>query len=605
MFWRFALVFVLLWLLVVGVMSILVRNKEKREAAEALLETKQMLLEIAEHSHTVSWQIDATGLYSYVSEASIIVFGYHPEELVGKKYFYDLHPAEGREAFKQSVLALAERRESFQNFENKIQKKSGEVVWVATNALPVIDKTGVLLGYRGSDHDIHDRKQVELALERLAHYDPLTNLPNRVLLAKEMKSAMAQALQSQRRLAIVFIDLDGFKDINDACGHKIGDWVLVELSERMRHVMATKGFVARTGGDEFVAIITSLDVDESCLMVVNELLKVIALPMQHPDIEDALQVSGSIGVTVYPQSESLDAEQLLRQADQAMYQAKLSGKNRCYLFDTAQDSHLRDHHESLERIEYALTHDELVLYYQPKINMRSGEVHGFEALIRWQHPERGLLPPMTFLPEIEGHALEVKVGNWVIDQALTQIETLFATNVVHQVSVNIAAFHLLQPDFVAQLEAHLARHPNVPKYALEMELLETSALEDMGRVSEIIHACAALGVHFALDDFGTGYSSLAYLKRLPAPMLKIDQSFVRDMLSDADDLAIIQGVLGLAKAFHRQVIAEGVESEAHGVQLLAMGCELAQGYAVSKPMPEHEVLPWLTQWKPFSSWQVN
>jgi EAL domain-containing protein (putative c-di-GMP-specific phosphodiesterase class I) len=285
-----------------------------------------------------------------------------------------------------------------------------------------------------------------------------------------------------------------------------------------------------------------------------------------------------------------------------MYQAKQAGKNRYHVFDAEQDRSLRTIHETLDRIRRALAEHEFVLYYQPKVNMRTGTVIGAEALIRWQHPEKGLLPPAVFLPVIENHPLAVEIGEWVIETALSQIEIWQASGFTLPVSVNIGARQLQQANFVERLQARLAAHPAVPPSSLELEVLETSALEDLTHVSQVIAACRQIGVQFALDDFGTGYSSLTYLKRLAVAQLKIDQSFVRDMLEDPEDLAILEGVLGLATAFRRQVIAEGVETVGHGEMLLQFGCELAQGYGIARPMPAAGIPDWLAAWHPDPSW---
>ena len=275
-------------------------------------------------------------------------------------------------------------------------------------------------------------------------------------------------------------------------------------------------------------------------------------------------------MTLYPQ-DGVDADLLLRHADQAMYQAKQSGKNRYHLFDIKHDTAVKTLRESLDRIALALAQHEFVLYYQPKVNMKTGNVIGAEALIRWQHPQRSLLPPAAFLPIIENHSLSIALGEWVIDTALTQLSVWRMAGLDIPVSVNIGARQLQQQDFVPQLSILLAKHPDLDPACLELEILETSALEDMAEVYDNIHACREMGVRFALDDFGTGYSSLTYLKRLPVDILKIDQSFVCDMLDDPDALAIVQGVIGLATAFRRQVIAEGVETVAHGTLLLSLG----------------------------------
>jgi EAL domain-containing protein (putative c-di-GMP-specific phosphodiesterase class I) len=294
---------------------------------------------------------------------------------------------------------------------------------------------------------------------------------------------------------------------------------------------------------------------------------------------------------------------MLRQADQTMYQAKLAGKNRYHIFDAAHDSSLRVHHEGVERIRQGLANQEFVLHYQPKVNMRSGKVIGAEALIRWQHPRDGLLVPADFLPMIEEHPLAVTLGEWVIDTALAQVAQWHLAGFDLPVSVNVGARQIQQSDFVDRLCAILARHPTVKPSKLELEILETSALEDIARVSQVIEDCAQMGVMFALDDFGTGYSSLTYLKRLRVNALKIDQSFVCDMLQDPDDLAILQGVIGLAEAFKREVIAEGVETVAHGTLLLQLGCELAQGHGIAHPMPAHALPNWVVQWQPDLAWR--
>jgi EAL domain-containing protein (putative c-di-GMP-specific phosphodiesterase class I) len=347
-------------------------------------------------------------------------------------------------------------------------------------------------------------------------------------------------------------------------------------------------------------VLQDLDDVATCVPMLNRLLEAAAQSVRVGD--HLLQVSASLGLTFYPQAEETDADQLLRQADQAMYHAKLLGKNRFHVFDAEQDRNLRGHHESLENIRRALGAHEFVLYYQPKVNMRSGEIIGVEALIRWQHPERGLLSPAVFLPVIEEHPLAVEVGEWVIEAALLQLEAWRAIGLDIPISVNVGARQLQQADFIERLRTRLAAHPSFHPGALEMEVLETSALEDLARVSQVIEACREIGIGFALDDFGTGYSSLTYLKRLSVAQLKIDQSFVRDMLDDPDDLAILGGVLGLASALHRQVIAEGVATVEHGTMLLQLGCELAQGYGIAHPMPAAEIPAWVRTWRPEPAW---
>ena len=475
------------------------------------------------------------------------------------------------------------------------RRKNGELYVESKNISAVRNPRGELLHYVALFSDVTALKQHATALQHAAHYDALTGLPNRVLLAERMRHAMAQARLQHQRLAVAYLDLDGFKPINDEHGHTIGDQLLKQLAARIQQVLPDGDTFARLGGDEFVAVF--VDADSSRL---TQLLVAAALPVQIGEL--SLRVSASLGVTFYPQADEVEPDQLLRQADQAMYQAKLAGKNRYHLFDAEHDRTVRGHNESLGRIATALAAQEFVLHYQPKVNMRTGIVIGAEALIRWQHPQRGLLSPAAFLPAIENHPLAISVGEWVIDTALSQISAWRSIGLPLAVSVNVGARQLQHPDFVAQLRSIIARHPDFHAGDLEMEVLETSALEDILRVSAVIDACRQLGINFSLDDFGTGYSSLTYLKRLPVAQLKIDQTFVRDMLDDPDDLAILEGIIGMATAFRRQVIAEGVETVAQGQMLLQLGCELGQGYGIARPMPADALADWVRHWNPDPLW---
>jgi len=446
-----------------------------------------------------------------------------------------------------------------------------------------------------------DLERSNAALQHVAHYDALTGLPNRVLLGERLTQAMARC-QSQGQgplLAVAFLDVDAFKPINDAHGHEVGDALLVAVAQRLKAALREGDWLARIGGDEFVAVLQGLHQAQDCEPLLAELLSAVASPVTLAGAP--MQVTASIGVTLYP-ADGEDADRLIRHADQAMYLAKQAGRNCYQRFNSAQASADQTLREGLSRVRKALHQHELVLHYQPKVNMRSGEVTGAEALIRWQHPERGLLPPGAFLPIIENDALSVTVGEWVIAGALAQMAAWRAAGLQLEVSVNVGSLQLQQPGFVASLAALLARHPELPRRCLEIEILETSALQDIAQVSDVMQSCQALGVRFALDDFGTGYSSLAYLKRLPAQQIKIDQTFVRDMLVDEEDLAIVKGVIGLAQAFGREVIAEGVETVAHGTLLLGLGCELAQGYGIARPMPAQELPAWVARWLPDAAW---
>jgi diguanylate cyclase (GGDEF)-like protein/PAS domain S-box-containing protein len=484
------------------------------------------------------------------------------------------------------------------------RRKNGGDYVARMNVSAVRDAQDKVLQYVGFISDITASKIHEKKLERIAHYDALTQLPNRVLLADRMRQGLIQAQRRAQAMAVVYLDLDGFKAINDQYGHEVGDKLLIALASRLKEAIREGDTLARLGGDEFVAVLLDLDDDlditRTCEPMLARLLAAASKPVQIGDL--SVKVSASLGVTRYPQAEEVDPDQLLRQADQAMYQAKLAGKNRVHVFDTELDRSTRGRYDSLEHFRRALAENELLLHYQPKVNLLTGAVTGVEALIRWQHPAQGLLLPASFLPEIEQHPLAIAMGEWVIDQALTQIEVWRWAGLDIPVSVNIGARQLQQVDFFDRLRAILATHPQVAASCLELEILETSALEEIVQVSRTIAACTQLGVSFALDDFGTGYSSLTYLKRLKVKALKIDQSFVRDMLDDPDDMVILKGVISLAAAFGRDVIAEGVETAAHGKSLLQMGCQLAQGYGIARPMPAQDLPPWVAAWQSGRTW---
>jgi diguanylate cyclase (GGDEF)-like protein len=479
------------------------------------------------------------------------------------------------------------------------RRKDGEIYAELLSISAVRDGSGPTLNYVALLTDISLQKRHEQELEHIAHYDTLTGLPNRALLADRLQQEMAHCLRRRKQLAVVFIDLDGFKLVNDQHGHGVGDELLIALALRMKGALREGDTLARIGGDEFVAVLTGLDLPKDCEVVLSRLLAAAAEPVMANGV--LLRVSASIGVTLFPQDSGI-ADQLLRHADHAMYQAKQSGKNRYHYFDVKDDAEVKTHRESLEEISLGLDRDEFVLHYQPKVNMKTGVVVGMEALIRWQHPVRGLLPPSAFLPEVHGHSLSIKLGDWVIRSAVWQMAQWNAAGVTMAVSVNIDAMHLQDTGFVARLQEILAMHPDVRPRQLDLEVLETSALEDMDRVTVTMRECCALGVGFSLDDFGTGYSSLTYLKRLPAELMKIDQSFVIGMIADSDDFVIVEGVVGLAKAFGRAVLAEGVETIAHGKLLLALGCEMGQGYGIAHAMPAHAVAQWLKDWRPDPSW---
>jgi diguanylate cyclase (GGDEF)-like protein/PAS domain S-box-containing protein len=480
-------------------------------------------------------------------------------------------------------------------------RKNGELFAALLTISVVRDAAENTQHYVALFTDITDIKDHQRQIAHMAHYDSLSNLPNRILLVDRLRQAMLQCRRREHCLAVAYLDLDNFKEINDEYGTGVGDELLIAVADNMRSALRDEDTLARIGGDEFVAVLVDINDPQECYPVLKRLLEAasilntVSVARSDGEREVQLKVSASIGFTFYPQDD-VDADQLLRQADHAMYQAKQAGKNRYHLFDVVHDAALKSQTESLERIRQGLEDNEFVLYFQPKINMHSGEVVGVESLIRWQHPERGLLSPIQFLPIIENHPLSITLGEWVINTALDHMGEWAKNGLDIAVSVNVGARQLQQESFGERLAQFLAAHPSINPRQLELEILETNAMEDMAKVTANILHCRALGVGFALDDFGSGYSSLTYLKRLHVDMLKIDQSFVRDMLEDADDLAIVKSIISLAQTFHRSVIAEGVETTAHGELLMKLGCDLAQGFGIARPMPANELPQWVEHW---------
>ena len=522
-----------------------------------------------------------------------------PALLVGKRADQVLPP----EAANEVMLALHEAHANGQSqgHQYALELPQGRVWFELSVARKPVeeghDPRFILLA-----RDITDRRQRMDEVSWQAGHDALTGLPNRALLADRFTRAMASTQRQKCLLAVCMLDLDGFKPVNDTFGHEAGDQLLVEVSERLARAIRGEDTVARLGGDEFVLLLGDLkDIGETELML-RRIQDAMAAPYA---IEgEKILISASIGVAVYPLDES-DPDTLLRHADLAMYQAKDEGRNRHHIFDVALDREGLNHRQQIERIKQAFENGEFRVYYQPKVNMRTGKVVGMEALLRWQHPDNGIVRPLEFLPLVEHASLIVDIGEWVASEALAQIERWAELGRVWPVGINIAARHFQHTDFQPRLKAILDRHPEVAPNMLELEIVESAALGDIQHVGKLILACQQeLGVRFALDDFGTGYSSLTYLKRLSTNTLKVDQSFVRDMLDDQEDLALVEAVISLATVFNRAIVAEGVESSEHGIMLMRLGCDIAQGDSIAPAMLPDAVWAWAQQFVPDPHWSI-
>ena len=427
-------------------------------------------------------------------------------------------------------------------------------------------------------------EQIEAAkvqLNHLAHHDVLTGLPNRILLQDRLIQAMESACRQGRQLAVMFMDLDQFKHINDSLGHAIGDKLLQSVAQRLMGCVRHSDTISRQGGDEFVVLLPYIENPEGAGFCAQKMLATLALP--HRIDQHELHISVSIGISIYP-DDGQDAETQIKNADIAMYQAKENGRNNYKFFE--QDMNARAvHRQSVEvSLRRALERQEFVLHYQPKINLQSGTIVGMEALIRWQHPEQGLLLPAQFVSIAEDCGLILPIGRWVLREACLQARSWQQAGLPPIIAaVNISALEFRNKDFLENIRAVIEETGLEPRY-LELELTESVLMQDAASTDPMLHALANLGVKLAIDDFGTGYSSLSYLKQFPINTLKIDQSFVNQMCSNLDDAAIVSAVTSMGKSLKLCVIAEGVESSEQSAFLLAQHCDEGQGYYFGRPM---------------------
>jgi len=553
------------------------RDITEQKAAEANLRLTARIFADSQEGITIA---DAAGTIIAVNDAFVAITGYPREEALGRNPRF-LQSGHHDSAFYQAMWKTIEATGHWKG-EIWNRTKTGGIFVEMLSMSVIRDEKGEVTNYVGLFSDITVAKNHEEQLQRVAHYDALTGIPNRLLLADRMRQALAQGRRDNVPLAVCYLDLDGFKPINDTAGHEVGDKVLIEVARRLGEAVRAVDTVARIGGDEFVILLLGNPQLGAYETTLHRLLDAVCEPIIIAG--KPYSVSASIGVSLSHSLEE-DADTLLRQADQAMYLAKQSGRNRYHLFDAEHDLRNRERQQALARFRLGLKRGEFELFYQPKVDMLTGAIVGAEALIRWHNPERGLLLPGEFLPAIAHTDLETEVGEWVIETTLAQLGRWLEDGVAIEVSINIAASHLQSENFLTFLEERLAAHAEVPAGRLQIEVLETAALEDFPKVIAIINYCRKLGVSFSIDDFGTGYSSLSYLRNLPAETIKIDQSFVIDMLEDPGDRTIVEGIVALAKAFKLNTVAEGVESPAHIEALAAMGCGIGQGFGIARPMP--------------------
>ncbi len=552
-----------------------------RERTDALQLSQSRLSSLVSLSSDWIWEQDAELRFTYLSEGLRQATGVDPASLVGKRRLlngvYDV-PAEVVADYEQRV---AERR-PFRDLCYCLESSSGRGVYISVSGEPIFGADGSFKGYRGVGRDVTHQRLAEQQVLKLARYDGLTGLPNRSMFVDELERTLARARRSGQAFALFFIDLDRFKNINDSLGHDAGDQLLKVMATRLRELLRDSDLVARLGGDEFVVLLEG-SVDAGALaQVARKALAAIAEPVRIDG--RSFLVTGSVGISLYPQ-DGTDAATLLKNADAAMYLAKDSGKNN-YQFYTAQLAVQSAQQFALEaELRAAIQRDELVLHYQPKVRLSDGAMVGMEALLRWTHPQRGLLAPGAFITLAEDSGLILPIGQWVLDAACRQVRAWRDAGLqVPRCAVNLSARQFVTDTLVDDVLRSLSRQ-GLASDALEVEITESVLMADPQRANRTLQALHGLGVHISIDDFGTGYSSLAYLKRFPAQTVKIDRSFVNGLPADRDDAAITQAVIAMAHSLGLQVVAEGVETQAQLDFLRRQGCDEAQGYFIGRPMP--------------------
>jgi diguanylate cyclase (GGDEF)-like protein/PAS domain S-box-containing protein len=555
-----------------------------RERTLALQTSEQRLQSLLSLSADWIWEQDGQLRFTYVSDG-IRSTGTTPEALLGRQRLADSSFDADPEAVATYEDCLAGRR-AFRDFTFSRRRADGSVRYIRTSGEPVFDAGGNFCGYRGISRDVTAAIVAEQKVHELARFDSLTGLPNRNMFLGELDRAIARAQRLDHGFAVCFLDLDRFKTVNDTLGHEAGDDLLRCMAQRLASVLRRNDMVARLGGDEFVVMLDGSADGGDLALVAQKLLGAVGKPVELQGC--SFLVTASIGIARFP-GDGSDAATLLKHADAAMYQAKDNGKNKIQFYTAELADQAARQFELESALRLALVRDELVLHFQPKVGVAGGQIVGLEALVRWQHPVRGLVPPGEFIPLAEERGLIVPLGRWVMQQACRQIRDWRSAGLQSPpVAVNLSVRQFADEGLVDHLVHSMATH-GVTAADIEVELTESVLMADPERANAVLGRLRELGVRISIDDFGTGYSSLSYLKRFPAEAVKIDRSFISGLPDDANDAAITQAVIAMAHSLGLQVVAEGVETPAQLATLLRLGCDEAQGYLTGRPAPPAEI----------------
>ncbi len=542
--------------------------------------------------HAIVASISSDGIVDYVNDKFVEISQFPKEEVIGQPWGVFLREAQigNNHGNMQSALAAGEQwTDEFKN-----RKKDGDHYWVDANIFPFMDKTGKPIRYVALFTDITERKLDEERIFDLAHNDSLTGLPNRASFMQKLESALSFARTKDKKIAILFLDLDNFKLINDTMGHGTGDELLEIFADHLRKCVSQTDVVSRLGGDEFTIALCNIQSKEEIESVVSRITEITkrSVRLKKKDIV----ISNSIGISVFP-DDGNDIETLLQNADIAMYKAKSDGKNKYMFFSHELKTINMERHVIENDLRAAIRNKQFELHYQPQIESETGHLYAVEALIRWNHPEKGRVPPDQFIPILEDSGLINEVGKWVINEAISQLIAWKKLGFSLRMAVNVSAYQV-RDNHLVEFISQLLKSEAIEAHELEMELTESSLLQDTDNSISILSALSDLGISLSLDDFGTGFSSLSYLKKFPIDSLKIDRSFISDLPNNQHDMTIATTILAMAKSLDLTVIAEGVETAEQLDFLRKNGCDYLQGYYISKPLPANELLIFLSESPP-------
>jgi diguanylate cyclase (GGDEF)-like protein/PAS domain S-box-containing protein len=566
---------------------------ERAAIAEALFNEKERAQVTLNSIGDAVMSSDVRGNVTYLNVAAESMTGWSRTEAEGhplEEVFRIIDATTRKAAENPMALAIRENRTAALTANCILIRRDGVEAAIEDSAAPIHDRRGQVTGAVMVFHDVSATRALSLRMSYLAQHDGLTELPNRILLNDRLTQAIGLARRHRQRLAVLFLDVDRFKHVNDTLGHDVGDRLLQSVAQRLLACVRNSDTVSRQGGDEFVILLSEVTQAQDAAVIAAKILLALS-PPHHVD-QHTLHLTVSIGIVTYP-DDGTDAEALMKHADFAMYHAKDRGRNNYQFFKADMNVRALERQSLENSLRHAPERQEFVLHYQPKMNLQTDAIVGVEALIRWHHPHRGLVPPAQFVPIAEECGLIVPIGRWVLHEACRQARAWQGAGLPPMcMAINVSAVELRHPDFVAGVRAILQETELAPRY-LELELTETFLMQDSQSTATVLRALKEMGVRLALDDFGTGFSSLSHLKSFPIDTLKIDQSFVRNLATDAGDAGIVSAVISMGRSLHMRVVAEGVETREQLAFLQEQRCPEGQGYYFGRPLAAGEFTPLL------------